>query len=252
MDSGVYAAYTALLSRTQALDTAANNLANVGTTGFRAQKDYFRGVLTGNFAGGEVESQVGDSVNGFGVLGGSRADFGQGPMVPTANPLDLALSGQGFFAIQTKQGIRYTRDGSFMRSATGQLQTGAGEPVLNATKTPITLPSGAVEVSSDGTVSVETEGGTAVVDQLGVFNFADAGLLTAEGSSRFKAADGQVALTAGDVTVKQGAVEGANQDAVTGTMQLVLIQRQAEMLQKALSAFNNDFDKVSVEQIARV
>ncbi len=252
MDSGIYAAYTALLSRTQALDTAANNLANVGTTGFRAQKDYFRGVLTGNFAGGEVESQVGDSVNGFGVLGGSRADFGQGPMVPTANPLDLALSGQGFFAIQTKQGVRYTRDGSFMRSATGQLQTSAGEPVLNAAKTPITLPSGAVEVSADGTVSVETPGGTAVVDQLGVFNFADPGGLTAEGSSRFRAGEAQVAVAATDVTVKQGAVEGANQDAVTGTMQLVLIQRQAEMLQKALSAFNNDFDKVSVEQIARV
>ena len=139
-----------------------------------------------------------------------------------------------------------------MRSATGQLQTSAGEPVLNAAKTPITLPSGAVEVSADGTVSVETPGGTAVVDQLGVFNFADPGGLTAEGSSRFRAGEAQVAVAATDVTVKQGAVEGANQDAVTGTMQLVLIQRQAEMLQKALSAFNNDFDKVSVEQIARV
>ena len=190
-------------------------------------------------------------MNGYGVLGGSRADLGQGPMVPTANPLDLALSGQGFFAIQTKQGIRYTRDGSFMTSATGQLQTSAGEPVLNATKTPITLPSGTVEVSTDGTVSVETAGGTAVVDQVGVFNFAQPGLLTAEGSSRFKAAAGQATI-AGDATVKQGAVEGANQDAVTGTMQLVLIQRQAEMLQKALSAFDNDFDKVAVEQIARV
>jgi flagellar basal-body rod protein FlgF/flagellar basal-body rod protein FlgG len=250
MDSGLYAAYTALLSRTQALDTAANNLANVGTTGFRAQKDYFRGVLVGNFAGGEQKSQVGDSINAYGVLGGSRADLSQGPMVPTANPLDLALSGQGFFAIQTKQGIRYTRDGSFMKSATGQLQTSAGEPVLNATKTPITLPSGTVEVSTDGTVSVETAGGTAVVDQVGVFNFANPALLTAEGASRFNA--GTQATITGDATVKQGAVEGANQDAVTGTIQLVLIQRQAEMLQKALSVFDNDFDKVAVEQIARV
>ena len=250
MDSGLYAAYTGLLSRTQALDTAANNLANVGTTGFRAQKDYFRGVLTENFAGGESESQVGDSVNGFGVLGGSKADLGQGPMVMTANPLDLALSGQGFFAIQTKQGVRYTRDGSFMRSATGELQTRAGEPVLSAASKPIVMPSGTVEVAADGTLSVETAGGTAVVDEIGLFNFANTSGLTAEGASRFAPAEGQKAIPA-DAVVKQGAVEGANQDAVTGTMQLVLIQRQAEMLQKALGTFDG-FDKTAVEQIARV
>jgi flagellar basal-body rod protein FlgF len=251
MDSGLYAAYTGLLSRTQALDTAANNLANVGTTGFRAQKDYFSGVLTGNFAGGEVASQVGNGVNSFGVLGGSHTDLSQGPLVSTSNPLDLALSGTGFFAVQTSHGVRYTRDGSFTRSATGQLQTNSGEPVLSATKQPIVLPSGTVEVSPDGTVSVDSGGGAAVVDHVGVFTFADPNALTAEGSSRFVAADGAIPV-AGDAMVKQGAVEGANQDAVTGTMQLVLIQRQAEMMQKALSAFNNDFDKVAVEQIARV
>ena len=76
MDSGLYAAYTGLLARTQALDTAANNLANAGTNGFRAQRDTFRGVLASGFsydeqAAGQVGSQVGQSVNGFGVLGGS-------------------------------------------------------------------------------------------------------------------------------------------------------------------------------------
>jgi flagellar basal-body rod protein FlgF len=251
MDSGLYAAYTGLLSRTQALDTAANNLANVGTTGFRAQKDYFRGVLTGNFDGGEPASQVGDSVNGFGVLGGSQADLGQGPLVMTANPLDLALSGQGFFAIQTKQGLRYTRDGSFMRSASGELQTSAGEPVLDQQQKPIVMPSGTVEVAPDGTVSVETAGGTAVVAQVGMFNFAHPETLTAEGASRFVAPSDAKTVPA-DAVMKQGAVEGANQDAVTGTMQLVLIQRQAEMLQKAMGAFDTNFDKVAVEQIARV
>ena len=96
MDSGIYAAYTGLLARTQALDTAANNLANAGTNGFRAQRDYFRGVLASGLSRrGCRGSQVGESVNGFGVLGGSAADFGQGPMVATANPLDLALDGHG-------------------------------------------------------------------------------------------------------------------------------------------------------------
>ena len=76
MDSGLYAAYTGLMARTQALDTAANNLANAGTNGFRAQRDYFRGVMVDSGADGlsglGAASQVGGSVNGFGVLGGNR------------------------------------------------------------------------------------------------------------------------------------------------------------------------------------
>ena len=250
MDSGLYAAYTGLLARTQALDTAANNLANAGTAGFRAQRDYFRSVLSSGLAVGEQGSQVGESVNGFGVLGGSTADLGQGPMQTTTNPLDLAMNGAGFFAIQTAQGVRYTRDGSFTRGADGTLQTGAGEAVLDTTGKPIVLPSGAVEVSPDGTVSVTTAAGGGVVGQVGRFDFANPGALVMEGTNRY-AAGGQTAVAATG-QIKQGALEGANEDAVHGTMQLVLVQRQAEMMQKALSVFNNDFDKTAVEQIARV
>ena len=252
MDSGLYAAYTGLLARTQALDTAANNLANAGTNGFRAQRDSFRGVLTTGFsydeqAAGQSGSQVGESVNGFGILGGSAIDLGQGPVVATGNPLDLAVNGQGFFAIQTAQGVRYTRDGSFMQSPAGQLQTQQGEPVLDAQMQPITLPSGAVEVSPNGTFSV----GGGVVATVGLFNLA-AGSLALEGSNRYAAAAGVVPTAAADATVKQGAVEGSNQDAVHGTMQLMLIQRQAEMMQKAMGVFSNDFDKTAVEQISKV
>jgi flagellar basal-body rod protein FlgF len=242
MDSGLYAAYTGLLARTQALDTAANNLANAGTNGFRAQRDVFREVLAGGL--GRQTSQVGDSVNAFGVLGGSRVDLGQGPTVATANPLDLALDGSGFFGIQTKQGVRYTRDGSFTRSPEGVMQTTAGESVMDQNGQPITLPSGAVEVSGDGTVSVS--GG--VVAKVGVFKFP-AGDLTAEGANRFLATG---TPTAGDAMVKQGALEGANQDAVHGTMQLILVQRQAEMLQKALNVFHNDFDKTAVDELSKI
>ena len=246
MDSGLYAAYTGLLARTQALDTAANNLANAGTNGFRAERDYFRGVLTSGLTAGVQGSQVGSAVNSFGVLGGNTSDLGQGPVVATANPLDLALDGAGFFAIRTAQGVRYTRDGSFTRSPTGEIETQRGEPVLDAQMQPIVLPSGAVEVSADGTASVA--GG--VVARVGVFALAANGM-TAEGTNRFVAASG-AAPAAGDASVRQGAIEGSNQDAVHGTMQLVLVQRQAEMMQKAVSVFQNDFDKTAVEQIARV
>ncbi len=251
MDSGLYAAYTGLLARTQALDTSANNLANAGAAGFRARRDYFSGVLAGSFdQDPETASQVGQSVNGFGVLGGNRLDLGQGALRSTGNPLDLALQGQGFFAIQTANGIRYTRDGAFSRSPTGVLQTAQGEPVLDVNLKPITIPTGDVYVAPDGSISVSTPGGSAIVGQVGAFDFTDKNSLVAEGSNRFSAS-GAKPIPATPL-VEQGAVEGANEDAIHGTMQLVLVQRQAEMMQKALSVFNNDFDKIASEDIPRV
>jgi flagellar basal-body rod protein FlgF len=249
MDSGLYAAYTGLLARTQALDTASNNLANASTNGFRAQRDYFRGVLASGLTEFEQGSQVGESVNGFGVLGGSRADMAQGTLAKTGNPLDLALSGPGFFEIQTSHGVRYTRDGSFTRSPAGVLQTSAGEPVLDTQGRVITLPSGTVGVSADGTVSVATAEGSSVVAKVGVVKFAAGAQLTPEGANRFASDDAPVVAAA---EVAQGSVENSNEDSVHGTMQLVLVQRQAEMMQKALSVFDNDFDKTAVEQLARV
>jgi flagellar basal-body rod protein FlgF/flagellar basal-body rod protein FlgG len=251
MDSGLYAAYTGLMARTQALDTAANNVANAGTNGFRAQRDYFQGI----FAGGldqnpSTASQVGQSVNGFGVLGGNRLDLGQGQLATTGNPLDLALQGQGFFAIQTATGVRYTRDGAFTRSSTGVLETTQGEPVLDVNQQPITIPTGNIHISADGNISLSTPDGSMIVGQVGVFDFADESALTAEGANRFSAA-GATPIN-GTASVEQGAVEGANEDSIHGTMQLVLVQRQAEMMQKALSVFNNDFDKTAAEDLPRV
>ena len=251
MDSGLYAAYTGLMSRTQALDTAANNLANAGTNGFRAQRDYFRGV----FAGGldrenPADSQVGESVNGFGVLGGNRLDMGQGQLARTGNPLDLALEGQGFFALQTKSGISYTRDGAFSRSSTGLLQSSRGELVLDVNQKPITIPTGTIHVTPDGSISVSATGGNVIVGQVGVFDFTDESNLIADGTNRFSA--GNAKPVAANALVQQGAIEGANEDAIHGTMQLVLVQRQAEMMQKALSVFNNEFDKTAAEDLPRV
>jgi flagellar basal-body rod protein FlgF len=251
MDSGVYAAYTGLMSRTQALDTAANNLANAGTNGFRAQRDYFRGVFAGGLDREEpADSQVGESVNGFGVLGGNRLDMGQGQLATTGNPLDLALQGQGFFALQAQNGISYTRDGAFSRSSTGVLESSRGEPVLDVNQKPITIPTGTIHVAADGSISVSTPEGSAIVGQVGVFDFADQSNLIADGANRFSA--GGAKPVAGNALVQQGAIEGANEDAIHGTMQLVLVQRQAEMMQKALSVFNNEFDKTAAEDLPRV
>src|SRR5271157_4212882 len=141
MDSGYYAAMTGLVARTQALDTAASNLANAQTPGYRAEREYFRSVVLGPEAS---ESQLGGAVNNYGLLGGDRLSMAQGALQQTGNPLDLAIEGQGFFQIQTANGIRYTRDGSFHRSQSGMLVTSAGEPVLSTAGKSIPVPPGEV------------------------------------------------------------------------------------------------------------
>jgi flagellar basal-body rod protein FlgF/flagellar basal-body rod protein FlgG len=252
MDSGLYAAYTGLMARTQALDTAANNLANAGTNGFRAEKAYFRGAMVDIARADEtLASQVGNSVNEFGVLGGDRLNLSQGSLVKTGNTLDVALRGQGFFAIQGKGQTLYTRDGAFSVSGAGVLQTAQGEPVLDVNGKTMTLPTGDVRIAPDGTVSVSTDAGSAIVGQIGVFNFADSSALQVAGAGRFAAGDLKPVAAIGTV-VEQGAIEGSNEDSVMGTMQLVIVHRQAEMMQKALSVFNNDFDKTAAEELGKV
>src|SRR5450755_3544294 len=150
MDSGYYAAMTGLVARTQALDTAAANLANAQTPGYRAEREYFRSVLLGPDA---LNSQLGQTVNNYGLLGGDRLDLKQGPLQQTGNTLDLAVEGQGFFEVQTAQGLRFTRDGSFHRSQAGLLVTQAGEPVLSAAGKPIPIPPGEVSVGASGVLS---------------------------------------------------------------------------------------------------
>ena len=245
MDSGYYAAMTGLLARTQALDTAAENLANAQTPGFRAQREYFRGVLLDQAS---IGSQLGQTVNNYGLLGGDRLSMAQGPIQPTGNPLDLAIEGQGFFSVQTQNGVRYTRDGSFHRSQQGTLVTAQGEPVLSSGGKPIPVPPGEVAVGADGSLSVV--GGT--VATVGVFTFAPGTNLSAEGSNRYVAPAGAKAVTAKDATVHQGAIESANQDAIQGTLDLMMMQRQAEMMQKALTVFHTEFNKFASEDLARV
>jgi flagellar basal-body rod protein FlgF len=244
VDSGYYAAFAGLLARSQALDVAAGNLANAGTAGYRAERDYFRSAILGPEA---LKSQLNTTVNSFGVLGGSRLDLGQGALTPTGNPMDLAIEGEGFFAIQTQQGVRYTRDGQFERARNGTLTTQAGEAVLDAKQQPIVIPAGETEVGVDGAVSVNG----AVAGQIALFSFASEGNLTAEGANRYAAAPGaqpEAALGA----IRQGSLEASNQDVIGGSLQLVLMQRQAEMMQKAVSIFSNDFDKTASEDLPRV
>jgi flagellar basal-body rod protein FlgF/flagellar basal-body rod protein FlgG len=245
MDSGYYAAMTGLVARTQALDTAAANLANAQTPGYRAEREYFRSALLGPDA---QDSQLGRTVNNFGLLGGDRLSMAQGALQQTGNPLDLAIEGEGFFQVQTAHGLRYTRDGGFHRAQNGQLVTSAGEPVLSATGQLIPIPPGEVTVGGDGVVSVA--GG--VVARVGIFTFPTGAQLAPEGANRYIAPDGVTPQLSKTDTVHQGAIESANQDVIQGSLDLIVMQRQAEMMQKALTIFHTEFNKIATEDLPRV
>jgi flagellar basal-body rod protein FlgF/flagellar basal-body rod protein FlgG len=244
MDSGYYAAYSALLARTEAMDAASSNLANANTNGYRAQREYFRDAIAGTGAG---DSQLNGAVNRYGVLGGDQVDLGQGALVKTGNATDVAIQGQGFFAIKTVHGERYTRDGSFQRSKDGMLVDSGGNAVLDTAHKPIMMPNGTIAVGTDGAVSVD--GG--VVGQLGIF-VAPATQLTAEGTDQYRVNDTRTLKPSQDYSVAQGELEGSNQNIVSGSLQLMLIQRQAEMMQKALSVFHNDLDRAASEDLPKV
>jgi flagellar basal-body rod protein FlgF len=245
MDSGYYAAMTGLVARTQALDTAAANLANAQTPGYRAEREFFRSVLLGPDA---LDSQLGKTVNNFGLLGGDRLNLGQGALAQTGNPLDLAVEGEGFFEVQTPNGPRFTRDGSFHRTQAGQLVTAAGEPVLSSTGQPIPVPPGEVTIGSSGVLSVA--GG--VVATVGVFTFPAGTQLTPEGANRYLPPDKVAPVLSTKAAVHQGALEAANQDVIQGSLDLIVMQRQAEMMQRALTVFHTEFNKIATEDLPRV
>jgi hypothetical protein len=146
LNSGTYAACAGLMAQDQALELAAHNLANLNTTGYRAQQPVFRSLLA---ARSMALNPVAAVVNNFGVVEGSRVDLTAGSLEATGNPLDLGIEGSGFFAVRTGRGTLYTRNGSFQVSAKGQLVTASGDAVMGESGA-ITLPAGAVSVMETG------------------------------------------------------------------------------------------------------
>jgi flagellar basal-body rod protein FlgF len=244
MDSGYYAACAGLAAQTQALELVAHNLANLGTTGYRGQQMTFRSLLTGS--GMVTLNPLNAAVNNFGVLSGTRLDLTSGSLSPTGNPLDVAVAGKGFFAVQSAQGVLYTRNGSFHVTGSGQLVTSQGAAVLGQ-QGPVTIPTGNVAISGDGTISVDGN----VVDKLQLVEFAPRTTLTAVGDATYSAPTGS-ALPAAESSVDQGMLEGSNVGAMEGVVQLITVQRSAEMLSRAMSAFDSQLDQTAVQDLPKV
>jgi flagellar basal-body rod protein FlgF/flagellar basal-body rod protein FlgG len=245
MDSGYYAACTALVARTQALDTVANNIANASTVGFRSERNIFSSVLAD--AGDANTSPISPVINSYGILSGTMVDTTQGAFEKTGNDLDLGIEGKGYFAVQTANGTMYTRDGAFEVSSKGQMVTSAGDAVLGD-KGPILLPPGKIVISTDGTMSSDG----AVVGKVKLVEFRAGTELSNAGNSLYAAPADAKPVVASESSIRQGSLESSNVNAVSSMIQLVEAQRSAEMMQRALSMFNSEIDKTASQDLPKV
>jgi len=244
MDSGFYAACAALMARSQALDLVANNLANTSTPGYRAQHNIFRSFLA--TASGHLGSGLNQAVNDFGISGGSQMDLTQGNLEHTGNDLDLAVQGSGFFEIQTANGPVYTRNGNFQVSAQGQLMTAQGDPVMGEQGV-IRIVGGPVTVSPDGTMSVNG----AVAGKVKLVEFPPGTAFESVGQTYYSA-PAKSATPAKQSSMVQGSLESSNVNPVAGAVELVAVQRYAEMMQRALALFHSEFNRIATNELPQV
>jgi len=221
-----------------------SNLSNVDTPNYRSQQTTFRALLAGQ---GEVAANpLNAAINAFGVLGDSHPDLAQGHLERTGNALDVAIEGQGFFAVQTGAGVLYTRQGNFRVSPQGGLVTAAGDAVLGE-QGAVLVNSGDLAISADGTVSA----GGAISAKLRVVEFAPGTPLTAVGNAYYSA-EAPAARPSTASTLRQGMLESSNVDPVAATVNLIAVQRHAEMLQRALSFFYSDFNRIAANDLGRI
>lgn len=243
MNSGYYAACAGLQAQTQALELIANNLANLNTTAYRGQLPMFREFFPADM---ELSNPINQAINDFSVVEGSRTDLTPATLDRTGNPLDLAIEGKGFFVAKTSAGTAYTRNGNFQVSKSGKLLTASGDPVLGE-QGAITVPAGEISISGDGTLSING----ALAGKLRIVEFAPGSAPVAIGNSYYSAPDNAVRPSA-DSRVRQGMLESSNVNAVATVVSLLTVQRRAEMLTQAMSAFHANFDKVAANDLPHV
>ena len=233
------------------LDVVANNIANVNTTGYKADSSLFEEFLTSgahedNFVGADRRvSYVQDRA--------TYRDFSQGAADQTKNPLDLAIDGSGFLVVQTPAGERYTRDGGLQLNNQGQLVTVAGNPVLGTSGPIVFQPTDHdINVAPDGTITV-VEGNSnvdSVRGKLRLVSFADAQKLLKEGANLYSAGEGAAQPDATSV-VQQGFIEKSNVSAVSEMSRMIEVTRAYTQISTLLQQ-QSDLHKTAIQQLAEV
>jgi flagellar basal-body rod protein FlgG len=244
MDQGVYTAAAGAMAMELRLAVIANNLANVDTVGFKKDhvnfEKYVKQLETLPLAEGEYQRIAEDVITKEYYI-----DTSQGSSRLTSNPLDVALIGDGYFAVSTEGGERYTRAGSFQRSIDGLLIDQGGNPIQGEGGD-IQLGTGDVIIASDGTLTV----GGQVVDKLKVVDIPDDQLVKS-GRNLFEVREGYTPVEAENAQIQQGTLEMSNVNAIKEMLGLVETQRAYELFQKMIRTENDAYGQ-SIRNVGTV
>ncbi|MHB8786281.1 MAG: flagellar basal-body rod protein FlgF [Thauera sp.] len=243
MDRLIYTAMTGAKGTMDQQAAVAHNLANVNSTGFRAELHKLRAV--------EVQTEA-LRTRAFTVDASIANDFTEGPLQFTGRPYDVALAGKGWLAVQMPDGTEaYTRNGSLEISANGVLQTRDGRPVLGDGG-PITLPpDNEITIGADGSVSAsqpDQPGVVNVVAQLKLVNPPEADLVRGD-DGLFRVQGGAPAPADPNVRVAGGYLEGSNVNVVDQMVQMISLARQFEMQTRMLSTAEQN-DRAAAQVLA--
>jgi flagellar basal-body rod protein FlgF len=219
-------------SQITALDVTANNLANASTAGYKADQAVFREHLIAAMYVGKAAREM--RYNGVATV---APDMRSGPIQLTNKPLDVAIDGEGYFAIKTPRGERYTRAGAFQIGPDGALVTAQGYSVSDASGSPISVQPDAkvLSMGDDGTLTVDDSD----VGQLKIVKFAQVSGLEKDGDTLFRATvRSGVAQVMPQPAVMGGALEMPNVSIVKGMTDLVSATRAFEAMEKAVETFS--------------
>ncbi len=237
MAGGYYTALSGMHTRMQALDRLASDIANASTAGYKAE----RGTTA------QADRPTFDAVLQSAVdvtSGDSKTDFRPGALNTTNRAMDVAIEGKGFLAVETAQGVRYTRNGHFVRRADGVLATDEGDAVVG-TDGPIKIGQGIIEIEADGTVRE----GKAAVGTLKLVDFAPGTSFDRDGGSRFRTTAAPQAIEKPSFT--SGTLEQSNVAIVERVAELSEVSRNYQTLLKAVSVLMNDVDRGVITELGR-
>ena len=252
MLKSIYTPLSGALAQEKVLDIIANNLANTNTVGFKGEKVSFKllepepernyrdPLPPANYkiAFEDIMPLRGNEVAYVGVSGVSR-DMTQGSAIATKNPLDIMLEGKGFLTINTKEGLRYTRNGSLNINNEGALVDKNGFTVLGE-KGSIFLHSGKVEINKHGEIYQDGE----FLDRLDIKNFKDTNLLEKVGMNNFLHTGLEDNIEKVQFpNVKQGYLEGSNVNAIKNLTDMILAHRSFEAYQQAIKHYDSMMDR---------
>lgn len=236
MSDGKYGAVSGLIGRMQMMENISEHLSSAEVRGYKKGTPQFAAMLA------EANSGMATKAVNYVKVSKEVVDFSPGQMEYTGDPLNLALGSDGFFQVQREDGsFGYTRKGLFLINADGILTDTNDQPVTNTGGGPITLPSSDVEIDPNGEVWFE---GTQI-DQIGVFQFDDNGLLVRGQGSMFAPPDGVQPTLNNDPLISQRNLERANIDILRTMAKMTGNLRAFEATQKALRVYSDMDSKAS-------